>query len=1477
MRLPAFSPDIDFKLDLRSIKFTDSVSDQTKELNYYDASTDFVDFTGGEVVESRFKIVQLEKDLYAGLFNYLENFVGRPIPIEVEDGEDVLGAGVSGATVVTLVNATPESEQAVTVEQNTFSITLEVVQLVDNPAVASWDFVTEVELNAWSVDEIVEGAVVFPTGKPVGYTVYFRGATILPFAVHTGGEVWAPFVSLKPYEVTYWDFNRVGEPSFNGKNVGETAYSGGGNYGGVYYVWDGSLWQATSYPQISPFKPVILNSDLAGLHNSKFYWSSFSLVPIDNSDVLSLKPANYIAGVISRKGIKFPSWSVALEKGVGIERLQGFNFTLENAQRLNLLTKEINFFGAFCKLGVWDGTTSQVNFIRAGINKTNGYAFNGFNFEVDPELWNDAQKSIPAETMANILGDGGTKLSDRYIPQTYGEVQYAKLEVLKQDLEPVNVEGDVVFQIIEVLGYDATARAQSIKVAMGQSYSFESTHRLKLLGTDEVFEITGLAYDPTENTQQPDGAVSFAFARVSPTLSGEINVGQNIQIINNDVQLIVDDETLKGFGTSVRLYNYDSDKDEYVEVPEGLYEAVDDKTIRVGLGGTGLLVDDTGTALYGNAMLQLPSFNYGTFNRNTYEESSIDLTYGVFTGIPFRRKIDFDGGEFYNRPIIVDFLYTKVTGEVVINSSSILSLEQAQELSMGLLPTPEDSFIYQRRDLAERNGFFNIWQKDQRREVTVFNEDKIYNGNYDDPTAYRYLGSSGGKVQNYYSSKVKYVGGSTKLRIDDDPLNFRYNTRPPASTPTDIYTQYYPILSTTTLSLRGADEVRLLGSLYFEHYIQQSEVSVLSGSANGRDIYQSNIYGNVRVLVSLINAKQGNVPARTIIDKTFNVDNGDAVNAYKEWRTVPWGDGRYRHVFYNLPSTLGAVNNDWYSDVEDLEADYITIVYRPSALNKDPINDNTEVRTISGTGNGVGRTIYFWGAENRSSDINSNVCEANVLVLSGTFEVGDQIGTSFAQGIDGEILAIHKPKWWAGRDLFKLDPVDVEDLFRGDTYKFAEYDTVEIKFIPEYSQDTTGIKQGVSLGWGDPYTPLNENKVGLYFERSTELDLSDTDNLYVSVQGRTDEAGNLINTPEGIMREQLAQISPQSVLNVTESADRSNWQVRDQLVESRTLEECFIEYAKHIFGVVTFDDEGGYKSSSLDYQDYGLQPSDFIAEFNESNIIKGSLKKVVYRDVSEIHNEFVFNYNYSQGKGTTDRQLTLSYNDTDGLVIGGLGSDPTDSQELRLFKSSLRDTLKAELEDSFRVSRNFYNSGQISKKEVSLPMFYDEEVFNTTGDNFAVGSLVASAIKWAKYYLFNSWLVKFSVNMDKIITDGLRVGDLVSFQMDAITEDLKLFAFVRAIKPDFYNGKAEVTLFASVDPFVYQTFYDNVWDAGRVLDDYDSNEYRHTEYFRYPFRDPNQDGTFSDSGEIDGTYDEENYKFTDGSTADPDADFNPLP
>ncbi len=93
--------------------------------------------------------------------------------------------------------------------------------------------------------------------------------------------------------------------------------------------------------------------------------------------------------------------------------------------------------------------------------------------------------------------------------------------------------------------------------------------------------------------------------------------------------------------------------------------------------------------------------------------------------------------------------------------------------------------------------------------------------------------------------------------------------------------------------------------------------------------------------------------------------------------------------------------------------------------------------------------------------------------------------------------------------------------------------------------------------------------------------------------------------------------------------------------------------------------------------------------------------------------------------------------------------------------------------------------------------------------------------------------------------------------------------FIKTIKPNPYNATASITLFSPIPPDVYARFYDPVWDGGLVDSNYDVENYKHDDLFRYPFKDSAQEGTFSNGGDSsDPGFDETEFRFDDESFAD---------
>ena len=1475
MIFPQFAPDVSFKTDISGSSFIDPVSQAIKKMDFYDGSTEFVDFGSRQSRDASFKIVQIESDKYQQFFSFLLAKAGLEIPVILDPGEYPFGPDVTGSINVNLIEGAPLGEQGFADEGNK-ALSLKMSFVDPLAQLPDYDFLIQVELNAWSVDEILHFGDPYPVSPTFGYTVYFDGAPENPFSVWDGAQ-WLFTFSRKAYEVNYYDFDRAGIPTFDGINAGETFYSGAGNYGGTFGTWDGVQWVIENYPSIDAFKPVILNSDLPGLKNSKFFWSSFTDLPIDNSDPLLLLPTNYTSGVISKKGIKFPSMVVSLEKGPSVEKIQGFSFMLENTQRINLQSKEINFFGATCLLSIWDNSQGLEIPLRSGENSTTGFGFNGFEFKVEPKTWNDAEKIIPSRNMADVLGYQGSKDSEDLVPQTFGSWKYAKAEVLVKRVEPLVFNGVSKFQILSVDPYDVISQTILFTVAINANqFSLQETYRMKVFGQNDTYDILSAIPTDTFHSSHPEGFVTFTISAPSD-IAGVLVSGGSISIYDNDLRFIVDDRTCLGFGPGLRVFSYDSDNDVYNPIPLGVFEIVDDHTFKLGSGANSFQVDDDQNLEFGNPVPLVSSRDYRKVIDLNVEEPDIDIKFGEFEGKLSRQAQIFDGDNFLNRPIFDKswkqlFTDLEVTG---IEPFSQFDIETAYEFAFNHLTTEELTWIFQ---FTDQNSLFAAWFLDGRTKLTA-EPSEAYKQRYNtnEPNEFYYQGSNGGSLETARLKGLNYIGPPQNVDIIDRTSRFGLG----AGEVDSFFVQTYQVTQETKDSLRGANTVRLLGSLFFEHLIIDENPKIFTDFPSGLGAlgteYPQGFFSNVRVLMTL--KGPSSVQERVIIDKTFDVgsDSQSITSKYK-YRTATWASDRCRHVFYNLPDSLGGDSSKYYSEEEDVQSDYITLIYKADTSSDVPFVGQ-EIRNANDI-TVRGEVIYFGGPLNTNEKgVDYDICEVTVRMYpgSGDFVNGNDIVT-LGTGISGQLRSDPvSDHWWAGRDLFKLDNLDVEELFNEENYLFGLFDYLEIKFIPIYNQLQSGRMIQASLGWANPQDRFAECYEGIFFETTSSLDLSDTDNVFVTVQGREDDAELINETPEGVLEAQIEQIDPSATLEVLPSANRENWTVREQLTNGKNLDMIFKDYVNHIFGIITYSESGGYRASSIDYRDHPIQPGDFKADFTPENIIKGSVKKVQYRDLESIHNEFEFNFHINSGKGTVDRMLSISYDNVNGLQVSGLGGDD-DSDALEAFKASEEGRIIAELEDQFRVSRNFYNSGEIAKKVIDLPLFYDEEEFANPDEGFPVGSLVSSAAKWMKYFLFNSWRVKFEVNMKVVVSQGLKLGDLVTFEFDSITEDLKLFAFVRSIKPKFYDGTAEIEIFASVDPWVYSTFYDNIWDAGNIDNNYDSTDYRHTEFFKYPFRDTNQDGTFSDNGDLsDPAYDPEDFKFTDGSTADPDEDFTPLP
>ena len=143
---------------------------------------------------------------------------------------------------------------------------------------------------------------------------------------------------------------------------------------------------------------------------------------------------------------------------------------------------------------------------------------------------------------------------------------------------------------------------------------------------------------------------------------------------------------------------------------------------------------------------------------------------------------------------------------------------------------------------------------------------------------------------------------------------------------------------------------------------------------------------------------------------------------------------------------------------------------------------------------------------------------------------------------------------------------------------------------------------------------------------------------------------------------------------------------------------------------------------------------------------------------------------------------------------------------------------------------------------------------------------------------FRSWAFSVSVKLSLVMgANRVRVGDSIAIQTQALSGGLVVPCLLIGLQPDPYTGTARLDLRAAVDPYVYQSVYDYVWDGGLVSDpDYDANARKFSAILDYPFKSGSGAGTFPSGGDVNLIYDQNDYQFQNNTFADSQSEYIPF-
>lgn len=1173
---------------------------------------------------------------------------------------------------------------------------------------------------------------------------------------------WVEQFPLKPYEVTYY-INVLESITIRPK-VGQTAFETSTK---LYYIYDEILgWDLTAYPELSPWKAVVNNDPSIGLKNGVLSWSAFADGNYNGID--------YLSGFIAEKGITFPTKSVSIEKGFGLETLDGFSVRLNNAERFSLTNVEFNFFGAVCTLWVLiDGVFVKE---RTAQNKTNNFDSGFFELKTEPFLWLDQDKNVNQGSFSTENSNG-----KQTPPSLYGIWNYAPLILKNESFGFQKTSKNIDTFLITIVGdWSALNDTQDITIPIPEEgFTFKSidsetpTWYVTLSVGSRAYTVLSQTVDTTiDPFASPFGTITLTLS-TSAQIDGLIP-STTMRAFDFEIVYITTQEESSGFYEPLEIYSYDEEADVYTELPSGTFEVVDNHTVKFVNDPTVITVDgdniftrhylknfrvkltpNEGTENYGFVdFVNKAPFVNGSPTVPLSIEKQVDLTTENFYQLKRTKQshnqesiVVSDFGdldetinklEAYAACFVYNPLHKRsiVFGEKpkeTINPSSTISLSDVKGLAFEALA---DSWW--NRSSKNGAGIYATTKtplgehgQERLNPKFQFNESPVNNiVPQDNMTKTLGASFSWGLTPEMFEKMrgQKEVRWLTQFAIygfsQDNSLTNRGRVGAPLKNPDSVFGGTSPRLGhylnvTCELWLRGGESVggdRMVLDAPLEFLVssnQKTEGNTFNNDGDTTD--------------------QFNLPANVMFNRfcgSHDHNRGDQT--------------RQVHQFCNIPKSLGGSDEFYNSeDTEYQSTDFWVSFF----VFSDTLTASTMIgSTISNTGTGISGIITdatIIAVDGKSYTSGSEIPEilthddGSKIYYAYMYLKVDSDADDLDQWVNSEAnrnswvfsattteldtketLNDGYPEYaYAGRDLFKFSDAVVEELFSSEDYKLPNYDRLEA--VCYLWRDSNGHPTGQKFIQMGAY----QSNV-LSMEGSTENDYDTFDgNGYFEFNSDIDPKETYYVKAKGqidlddkliVNPREIAQDKIRNVLPDFNILFSSSYADRERWVSRSLLQGD--ETIKKVLTDLTKD-----TNSVITYTDDGqlqlhsASLTDYIGfvkfGFDESSISKKSKNKVKFRDITEIFTDFKFNFNYNAGKGETDKNLRVKLASNGvDLIIEGLEPANGDSEQLIELKASEKQRLIGIIGEDFRVSSTFYNTGKFNKYEGNHNIYYDNNL-----------------------------------------------------------------------------------------------------------------------------------------------------------------------
>lgn len=1345
----------------------------------------------------------------------------------------------------------------------------------------------------------------------------------------------------------------------------------------------GNIGYATSTKKVYIYDPsvpkwrylytLVADNAAYGLVNGVFYLSAFADI---SSGTSGSESKNWKSAIINKSSVKFPSYQIDISKGPGVERFEGFSFSLDNTSKFwtFVVNNKITFYGARVKLKFFDRTNGQMILLRTGTNYVNSFDYVDYTFQVEPTVLNE-NKSYPDK----VIGINNFPFSDvskrgQPVISTYGRWNKGELQISNFSIKSQKFRTGRRY--LSVTAY--VALDKEVQVSIG------SAEFLTLLGIANLTDYPGtnpvrrIYCHIVKQDNQPDvgktkrietivsAGTGITGLRLKSAFVVNPDATAIIEIFMSSVELIADDDAILGFttpnylvadsptSTSIPKQLFASTQGEIEEVPSGIYQEVDPTTNnRLTINTDALDVDNfNNITILGSTKLE-----------RIYFTDIPDVLFGVDSHTGVNRGIDF--GFYYG-------LKSNVVTGSIIQGASIQGTGYAKKM------VSKDRYTICWQPLGTNTQYVGT------RVVRVWLKYQGPNGNFEvvrhatfdigDTTTGSYVDTTAPAGYRFFY-RIEYLGATG---VPDTIANYNYYAEAAALPPQDsdgvglVIGRGDYIISEAVLiwNLRtGQASVEiyrndllldtLVSSTVTSYRIDYAAHGISVGTKVNENSYQ------IRVIAS------GTVDSTR---EWYLVDNTASCIFELKGISEAYNVQKY-HLFIEATVTstpsIQVSNTETGWCVKNFPENNgnaippfglvftwgVNVERKPDGTGLSDLANAVDVRLLC---NFVVRSYYSVNTEVPffiqlravKRDLTEIVLVQHTSSLAGLGLKAQTKGAFAAmlnlpKGQGGNDLHYDTEKQttgssgdvdygiYTGKDMWRLpDFIFADDAFEWNEIQslyFAVTNAVEIP-AAFCASDARGYHIGIGAfgpeyGGPTPFTSVHKDtyileykKVfdgGLDAPQFARIDGGVIDESPGKFTRVPNDSTNSYDVTAGGLIERNRHIADRIIYKMLgyfpqyigkEMRSRLNWICRFQVKESRDLQTMLKVIADNTFSGITLTPDDRICPRTLDIDE---QTAGTVFTFTDSNVIKGSISKPIFRRQNEIYQKFRAKYNYepsvipADASPEQDKSKVNNPSFTEEMLVGWdliRGALITGGYQRKIEgETELRDggDIAKLAEMCYNSTLLFTTGGQINEfgteKDELFEWFYRPTYKDeNSNDDFEyelpnLVSLYGTLIrdpkrsmqdifnKNVKFRVYTGWTYSFKCNMKyttySTLVNGLtdefgsvdrkiKLMDRVKHISSFHTDSLSVEAFVVGISPDYYNGIATVTLFVPKPPGQLNTVIDGFWNAGfgsRNAADYvfKDNSYGLT---------PTEQGTFADGGY--GTRVIGNYTFPDGTKAD---------